>query len=201
MEACLKAALPFSFYNVSSIGPFTDLEISQEAFLEAYGAYVQALQQGNIINKYDRRIFSSVMTADPEALFAHEVQSGRWIGKLARPIVQVQQGHFFASKIDHQIHPMVMGPESVHWGVQFSFPQIFFDGARGVLEKTSDETLFPNGALFSKLVKWLRAHSVPTTFIWEGRKIATAMRLGKRCFSWIAAHPQLRAQGISVHVY
>ena len=92
-----------------------------------------------------------------------------------------------------------MSHESIHWGVQLAYPQIFFDGT--LYSKVSDETLFPNTALFTKLVKWLRASTVPTTFLWDDKKISTPIRLGKQCFSWIHNHAQLKEQGIAIHVY
>ncbi len=200
MRDLLGALGAFEFYNVSSIAPLEELNISHELFLKSYESYIDDLKNGKIPDP-DRKIFSSVATIDPEALYAKEVQPGRWMAKLAKPVVQLQNHRFFASKIDHKIHPMVMSPESIQWGLQFAYPQIFFDGSGGSYSKTSDEKQFPNAALFSKLLKWLRAESVPTTFIWEGRKIATPIRMGKACFAWIANHPQLKEQGIKIHEY
>jgi hypothetical protein len=200
MRACLEAVGSFSLYNVSSLELFEELEISQNLFLKTYQDYISALRAGEVPAP-DRKIFSSVMTVDSSALYAQEIKPGKWMAKLANPVVQLQHHRFFASKLDHKIHPMVMSHESIHWGLQFSFPQIFFDGAKGSYMKTSDEALFPNTALFSKLLKWLRAYSVPTTFIYEGVKISTPIRLGKECFTWIHQHPQLQEQGIKVHVY
>ena len=200
MKACLQELKPVEFYNVSSIAPIDQLSISQENFLQSYENYINALKEGKV-PEIDRKIFSSVATVDPEALYADEIQPGRWMAKLAKPVMQLQHHRFFASKVDHKIHPMVMSPESIYWGLQFAFPQIFFDGSGGTYTKTSDETQFPNGALFAKLLKWLRAFSVPTTFIWDGQKVSSPIRLGKECFAWIANHPQLKEQGIKVHVY
>ena len=200
MKACLEALNPLEFYNVSSIALIDQLSISQEMFLQSYENYISALKDGKV-PEIDRKIFSSVATVEPEALYAEEVQPGRWMAKLAKPVVQLQHHRFFASKIDHKIHPMVMSPESIYWGLQFAFPQIFFDGSGGSYTKTSDESKFPNSALFAKLLKWLRAFSVPTTFVWDGQKISSPIRLGKECFAWIANHPQLKEQGIKVHVY
>lgn len=200
MEACIDALPQVAFYNVSSIVPQSELEISKQSFMEAYRRYISALRAKEIPQP-DRTIFSSVMSVNPEALYAQEVKPGGWMARLANPVIQLQHHRFFASKVDHKIHPMVMSPDSIYWGIQFSFPQIFFDSSQGHYTKTSDENLFPNGAVFSALVKWLRAHSVPTTFFWEGAKISTPIRLGKGCFSWIHHHPQLLQQGIKVHVY
>lgn len=200
MRACLEALSPVEFYNVSSIAARDQLDISHATFLKAYEKYVTALKQG-MIPEIDRPIFSSVATVEPDAIYAAEIQPGRWMAKLGKPVVQLQHHRFFASKIDHKVHPMVMSPESIYWGLQFAFPQIFFDGSGGNYTKTSDETLFPNSGLFNKLLKWLRTCSVPTTFIWDDHKVSTPLRLGKECFTWIENHPQLKEQGIKVHVY
>lgn len=197
MEACLQALGSFEFYNVSSIGSLEELQISHELFLKSYQRYIMDLKEGKIPEP-DRKIFSPVATVDPEALYAKEVQQSRWMAKLAKPVIQLQHHRFFASKLDHKVHPMVMSRDSICWGLQFSYPQIFFDGSGGSYTKTSE---FPNAALFAKLLKWLRAESVPTTFVWDGHKVATPIRLGKECFAWIANHPQLQEQGIKVHVY
>lgn len=197
MEACLNWLAPFEFYNVSSIVPLEELNISCEQFLKKYQSYILNLKQGKNCEP-DRVVFSSVMTVDTGALYAKEVRSGGWMAKLNAPVVQLQNHRFFASNVDHKIHSMVMSPGSVQWGLQFSFPQIFFDGEGGSYTKTST---FPNAALFSKLLKWLRNETVPTTFIWGGHKVATPLRLGKECCRWIENHPQLVEQGIKVHVY
>lgn len=197
MEALVTAIKPFEFYNVSTIAPLEELNITHEVFLKAYQNYISDLKNGKIPEP-DRKIFSAVATVNSDALYAKEIGPGRWMAKLCTPVVQLQHHRFFASKADHKIHPMVMSPDSICWGVQFAFPQIFFDGTGGSYSKT---TQFPNNELFSKIVKWLRAESVPTTLIWDGQKVATPIRLGKACFAWIASHPQLKAQGIQVHVY
>src|SRR3569832_2032628 len=183
MRACLEALSSFEFYNVSSITSRDQLEIAHTTFLKGYENYVVALKEGRI-PAIDRPLFSSVATVEPGAIYADEVQPGRWMAKLQKPVVQLQHHRFFASKLDHKVHPMVMSPESIYWGLQFAFPQIFFDGSGGNYTKTSDEEQFPNSGLFAKLLKWLRAFSAPTTFVWDGHKVATPLRLGKESFFW-----------------
>ncbi|MGH2612369.1 MAG: hypothetical protein ACRDFB_04905 [Rhabdochlamydiaceae bacterium] len=200
MEACLEALKGVEFYNVSTIASFDELNISREIFLKTYRCYITDIKSGKIPEP-NHKIFSSAATMDSRALYAKEVQPGRWMAKLAKPVVQLQKHCFFASKMDHKIYPMVMSPDSIQWGLQFSFPQIFFDGSGGSYTKTSDEKQFPNAALFAKLLKWLRVASVPTTFVWDEQKVATSLRLGKGCFTWIENHPQLRKERIKVHVY
>jgi hypothetical protein len=96
---------------------------------------------------------------------------------------------------------MTLGQGSVTWGIQFSYPQIFQHPQSHAFAKVGDGEEFPNTSLFSKLAKWLRNFSMPTTFIYEGKSTSVPIRTGKEVFSWIHNHPQLKLQGLSVHVY
>ncbi|MGR3973704.1 MAG: hypothetical protein QRY72_03945 [Candidatus Rhabdochlamydia sp.] len=197
MDLCLQTLLPLKIYTVGSILPREALEISFHDFLADYHDYISHLRQGVLID-LSRRVTASIFTRDPSAIYAEEVKPGGWMAKLSAPLIQLQHHKFFPSKIDHKIHPMVMSLESVSWGLQFGYPQIFFNAAEGTYQNTWKNQDFPNAALFSQLLKWLRTHSVPTTFMWEGIKIATPLRLGKKCFEWIHTHPQLTHLGITV---
>lgn len=199
IRALYEHLSPFYFLNVSTLSPLDDMIISSEQFLASYLAYIEGLQAGNPLEKPPRE-FSCAVSVHLDALYAHEIQPGRYMAKPLLPWIQLQPHRFFHSKIAQTIHPMVMGPESIQWGIQFAYPQIFFDGVKGVYSKVNSEK-FPNTALFTKLIQWFRLQTVPTTFVYEGQKISTPLRLGKRCFSWIASHPQLLRQGLVVHVY
>jgi hypothetical protein len=201
MEALCSHLGSFQFFNVSEITALSDLEISLEQFLKSYQEYIETLKAGKIpLDRHIQRRLSCALTTNADALYAHAVQD-KYMAKPLKPLVQMQQHRFFPSKTAGTINPMVMSQGSVHWGVQISYPQIFFDGAKGIYSKVSDEQLFPNTALFIKLVKWLRSNTSPTTFFWDDKKISTPLRLGKSCFSWIHNHTQLKEQGINVHVY
>lgn len=188
-----------SFFNVSEILPLEGLQIEQESFLKAYESYANGLKEGKTIFDFAiKRHLSCAVSSHQEALYATSI-GDKYMAKPLRPLIQLQQHRFFPSKSAGEFHSMVMSQESIHWGVQFAYPQIFHDG--NSYTKVSDPDRFPNTPLFTKLVRWLRAETQPTTFVWEGKKIATAFRLGKNCFSWIHRHPQLVQQGIEVHVY
>jgi hypothetical protein len=200
MEELCRHLATFHFFNVSEIKPLQDLELSLEQFLKSYQEYIDVLKDGRIpLDRQIQRHLSCALTTDANTLYAHVIGAEKYMAKPLKPLVQMQQHRFFPSKTAGTINPMVMSHESIHWGVQLAYPQIFFDGA--LYSKVSDETLFPNTALFTKLVKWLRAQTVPTTFLWDDKKISTPIRLGKQCFSWIHHHKQLKEQGIAIHVY
>ncbi len=200
MEELCSHLAPVQFFNVSTITPLEQIAISQEQFLAAYRAYIETLQSGKLLQAQPRE-FSSALARDSGTLYAHEIQPGRYMAKPLKPLIQLQPHRFFHSKTAETIHPMVMGLDSIHWGIQAAYPQIFFEAAKGIYSKVQDTEHFPNTALFTQLVKWLRHHTVPTTFVHEGKKISTPLRLGKRCFSWISSHPQLLEQGLTVHAY
>lgn len=200
MEELCHHLAPLFLLNVSEIKPLQELEISLEQFLTSYREYISILKAGKIpLDRQIQRSFSCALTTNPAMLYAHSIGSDKYMAKPLKPVIQMQQHRFFASKTGGAIHPMVMSHESIHWGIQWAYPQIFFDGS--TYSKVSDATLFPNTALFTKLVKWLRAQTVPTTFLWEDKKIPTSIRMGKQCLSWIEHHAQLKEQKIKVHVY
>ena len=200
MEELCRHLAPFQFFNVSEITALQDLELSLDRFLKSYQDYIDILKAGRVpLDRQIQRHLSCALSVNADALYAHAVQPEKYMAKPLRPLVQMQQHRFFPSKTGGTINPMVMSPASIHWGIQLAYPQIFFDGAS--YSKVSDETLFPNTALFTKLVKWLRAQTVPTTFLWDDKKVSTPIRLGKQCFTWIHNHAQLKEQGIGIHVY
>jgi hypothetical protein len=91
---------------------------------------------------------------------------------------------------------MVFGPESVSWGIQFSYPQIFESDEGTVMWGRGDDS--PNVPLYKELTRWLRNATVPTAFMWCGEKVVTPLRLGKELLPWIHDHPELRRKQIEV---
>ena len=195
MKALFAHLGSFFLYNVSEV--VTDPKISQDQFLKQYTAYVASLKNGKLIEA--RRDFSPVLSTVTEALHCHEVKTGYFLAKPLFPVIQLQLHHFLPSTADGKFYPMVLSQESISWGLQFSYPQIFQNPQDQTYAKV--DATFPNTALFSKLTKWLREFSVPTTFLWNNVKTSTPIRLGKKCFSWIDTHPQLPAKGLSVYAY
>jgi len=189
--------LPFALYNVSEV--VAEAEVPKSLFLEKYREYVRSLTADGPIPEC-RRLFSSVLSVTPDIFYAMEAGNG-FLVKPLRPVVQMQLHHFLRSSIDGKYHPMVFGTDSVSWGIQFSYPQIFQDPKSRAFSKVADSPEFPNTALFTKIIRFFREHTAPASFVYEGVKTAVPMRLGKKCFGWINGHRQLKAKGLSIHVY
>ena len=198
MEELFLELSPFFLFNVSQI--LRNPEIPAEKFLESYRIYCSSLREESK-PKVDLPTFSAAMTTDLSGLYALQVRPGEWMAKIIKPAIQIQYHQFLPSRVDGGFHPMIHGPESVSWGLQFSYPQLFQDPHSKEYLKIDDSEMFPNTQLYSKLAKWMRAHTVPATFVWNAVKKATPLRLGKKCFSWIGHHSQLVGKGIQIYEY
>jgi hypothetical protein len=171
--------------------------VSKQEFLENYRVYVTALQRGELPEESSlRRYFSGALTRTTDALYAFRVGEERYLIKPIQPLIQMQVHHFFYSTVDGKFHPLVLGKESVTWGIQFSYPQIAQDPQSGEIRKVDQS--FLNTSLFTDLSRWMRNATRPTPFLVGDRRSNEPIRLGKDCFSWIGKHPQLQAKGIAI---
>ncbi len=167
--------------------------ISHEFFIEEYRLWIEGLKNGEVpSSKSLRSLLACVFTDDLDSLWLQEVSAGKFLTKIQKPVVQVQTHYFSYSAMDEVFRPMSMGKESIFWGIQCSFPQIYQD------PKTMELCEAEEGSLFRKIQLWAREATRATPFVVEGKKTNSPIRLGKKCFSWIGRHPQLIEQKISI---
>lgn len=201
MVSFLDAIGDVLFFHASGPVSASKASLSKQDFLQVYRSYILAIKNGEAVDEKElRRFFCNYLTNDASCLYQVELPQDRVLIKVAKPVVQMQFHHFFASNVDGKFHSMVMTKESVHWGIQLSFPQIFQDPKTHEYFKVSDSTLFSNVLLFKKVISWLRHHAVPTPFLFRGEKTRVPFRLGKKCFPWIDRHPGLKEKNIFVDV-
>ena len=199
MKELIQELEPLFFVIVSEPVKMEESIISAQAFLEKYAEYVHLLQQGQVppVDEF-RRFFSSAMTTSLEGFYALSTGNGKFLIKPNKPVLQLQAHHFFYSDLDGKFHPMVLSPESISWGIQFSYPQLYQDPKTRQVIKVANTPEFPNTALFSKLMKWMRSSTLPTPFEVKGVRINSPIRVGKKSLAWIKNHPQLKQKGIQV---
>lgn len=197
MASLLHELQGVRLFRCSEVVREGEWELSHTDFLAGYGEYVRQLRAGEVseLSRF-RPLFSTLWTVSEEILYLMEVGEGRYLVKATRPGVQLQFHQLGYSTVDGKFRPMVLGNDSISWGIQFSYPQIFQDPKSGEIAKVDES--FPNTTLFRTLQRWVRYNSVPTPFEVNGERINVPMRLGKSCFSWINAHPQLAAKGVRV---
>lgn len=175
---------PFFLYPLTGLSDGEAIEHAR--FLSEYGCWIEALRQGRPPTDAElRQLLACALTDDLDTLWKQKVPQNRYIIKMAKPVVQIQAHFFTYSPIDGVFRPMTMGFESIFWGLQFSFPQIYQD------PKTLEFLEIKPSRLFQTIKHWVREETRATPFIVDGKKINVPIRLGKECFSWIQHHPQL----------
>lgn len=195
----LEESSPFSLYSCGVVCSKNHGAMPKEELLKAYETYVRQLIDGQIPDPaVYRKMFSPAMTVTTEALFSVPVINDRQIIRVSKPVIQLQAHNIDYSPVDKKFHSMVFGLDSIAWGIQFSYPQLYLDNKTGEVETIRKSEAFPNTAIFQQLQKWMRQHTIPTPFIAEGNLVNVPMRLGKECLSWINNHPQLIQNHISV---
>lgn len=201
MRELLFSLGEFFIYSPSGISPRGQGEMAHHAFLDKYADYVHELQKGHIPDeaKY-RSAFSSVFTTFPEALYALPVGDHQQVIRIQKPVVQLQMHRMSYSPLDNKFHTMVFGTDSISWGLQFSYPQLYRDPESKKVEQVHDNENFPNTKLFKRIQKWVRQATIPTPFIIGDEKMNIPVRLGKKTRSWINHHPQLVNKGLKVDV-
>jgi hypothetical protein len=199
MQELLCVLHPVDFVVVSELVPREGAVISADCFLRKYADYIHLLKQGEVPLSEDfRKYFSCAMTADFESFYAIAAGGERVLVKPVKPVVQLQAHHFFYSDLTGKFHPMVLSEESVTWGIQFSYPQLFQDLKTRQIAKVMHEPDFSNSALFLKLSRWIRSFTLPAPFEKGGVRVNAPMRIGRKCLAWIKNHPQLKKKGIAV---
>lgn len=192
MQSLFTTLGDFFIFTVGNITKRGVGEVPHEVFLKGYAHYVNALKEGRIPEDQTyRTLFSSVFTAVQDHVYALNVGEEGQLIRIFKPVVQLQVHHLDYSTADGKFRPMVFGKDSVLWGLQFSYPQLFEDPKDHSVHKVEENANFPNTALFRAIQKWVRENTKPTPFVVDGKIINVPMRLGKSCFEWINKHPQL----------
>lgn len=198
MEQLFQALGKFYIFQVSSICKKDEETLSQSQFLEVYKQYLDELKAGTLDDEKRIRIyFSSVFTADQDVVTRIPLQDEQQIIRVIKPVVQLQSHRIHYSDLEGKFRSKVFGKETISWGLQFSYPQLFLDQKTQEVIKLIEGDR-PNTQLFQTIQRWSRSNTIPTPFIVDGRKINVPMRLGKQCLSWINSHPHLLEKNIQV---
>lgn len=198
MAALLAALGEYWMFTIGGVIPQGSGCLSQQEFLHAYQEYVQLLKKGKKPeDRAFKRIFSSVFTCSLDALYTVPLPNQQQLIKIDKPVVQLQMHRFDYSSIDGKFRSMVLGPDSISWGIQFSYPQLYQDEQMQI-KQVKDEKEFPNTSLFRRLQQWVRHHTIATPFLVDHQLTNVPIRLGKQCLAWINHHPQLAAKGLQV---
>ena len=199
MSSLFEALGPFEIFLTGCLCPIGKGFVSHDGFLEQYSRYVEALKAGQLPEEaVFRSYFSSVFTVARDHLFRVLAADNQQIIRVAKPVIQLQMHKMDYSLADGKFRPMVFGMDSIYWGIQFSYPQLYQNPIDKEILQIADRPEFPNTRLFRTLQRWVRHETIPTPFEVSQKKINVPMRLGKNCLSWINHHPQLIRKGLQV---
>lgn len=186
-------AAPLYIYPLSGAFSLASLPVTKEEFLATYRSWIDTLQKGNIPQCTALR--TTAWTASPDALWLQEIPGERYLVKPCAPLIQVQVHEMGYSTLDGVFRPMVLSQDSIFWGLQISFPQVYQEAKTMELLEVEES---PNADLFQSIRKWTRDNTLATPMLVDGKRVNIPMRLGKQCFSWINNHPQLLRRGLGV---
>lgn len=199
MNNLLQTLDPFSIYLTGIVLPRETGEVNKKEFLECYEGYIEALKKGIIPQEKDYRPwFSSIFSVTNESVYEVLLDQNRHIIRPDNPVIQLQSHQLSYSSLDGKFRSMVFGTESLLWGIQFSYPQLFRDPESKEVKKVDESPLFPNTNLFRRLQKWMRIYTIPTPFIVNNNITHVPIRIGKNCLTWINQHPQLNKKNLKV---
>jgi hypothetical protein len=199
IRSLFEALGEFQIFLISCICKPGEETITREQFLERYAEYISALQKGELPDDtHFRHYFSSAFTVSPDLLYALDVGEDQRLIRIAKPVIQLQMHRMDYSTADAKFRSMTFGEDTISWGIQFSYPQLFEDSETHEVHQVGKSADFPNTQLFHSLQRWMRQNTVPTPVLIGEHLVNIPMRLGKKCFGWINKHPQLRKKGLQI---
>lgn len=199
MESLFEALGDFEIFHTGCISHKGEGHIPRREFLKNYREYIETLKRGELPEDAQHRFcFSSVFTRTTDCLFAVPIGDDSRLIRVAKPVIQLQLHRMDYSSDDGKFRPMVMGEDTIVWGLQFSYPHLCMENGSKEVEKVTDCEEFPNTSLFHALQQWMRRNTLPTPFLVDGKRVNVPIKIGKGVLSWINDHPQLMKKGLRV---
>ena len=202
MQDLLSFCGDFFMFSTMGVTEQGKGQISKGAFLSSWSRYIDTLKEGNVPKDEEFRFyFTLALTKDLDSCVAIDVGQDREILQSISPIVQAQLHRFDYSFVDGKFRPMVFGPDTISWGIQLSYPQLYQSPITRQIESALDSSKFVNAGLFHHIQSWVRKKTVPTPFLAEGKRVNVPIRIGLNCFRWISKHPELQARKLEIVPY
>lgn len=197
MQSLFASLGEFEIYMTGKLTEKGRGGVPQLEFLNIYRDYIHTLMDGQLPDERQYgSYFSSVISASQDALYRIYTPTDQQLIRVSKPVIQMQAHTLDYSSREGKIRSMVFGVDSIPWGLQFSYPQLYLEGNKTV--QVLHEVNYPNTALFKQLQEWVRKNTVPTPFEIAGEKLNLPVRLGKECFPWINRNPRLQNKGLKV---
>ena len=164
-----------------SLGQITESKaarISVKTYVKEYQYYLEELQQNA---SYPLR---TIGIDEESAFIEKQLADGRVCMLPQRPFIQIQE-HTFMITSDGRVQSMCFGEESIRWGVQISYPALFYNSEMGQPQEVLKMSHFANTKIFLRLRRYLRHASIPVTLqLQQHALLRTTFRMGRDCKGW-----------------
>lgn len=153
-----------------------------------YALYVSDWKQGKAAKLPD---FAYAFTLSEDALYAIDFEQGYRI-KPKEAIVEITP--HYMSFGEEEVKSNVFGTDTLSWGIQFGFPQLYED-EQGEIRKHLEAKNYP---LFKEIQKYLRENTIPAKFKRGDQIIQSSIRVDKDAHDWVNQHPWLKTKNITL---
>jgi hypothetical protein len=164
--------------------------IEADEYVSSYTGWIDSIKRGEIPNGGALRTLNMTLWCeDGSSVDVVALKNGHHLVRPKKASLQVQIHSMGYSAVDRTFRPMVLGQETIFWGLQWSFPQVGQNPGTGEIVELKPHPWFV------KIRQWMRERAIPTPMIVEGEKTHLPIKLGKACLPWIDKHPQLKQLG------
>lgn len=169
----------------------TEETLNLQDWLSQYKKHFDDFWKKGGNEKLLKELTPAVITKDHQALYRQNVEEGYLI-HVKEPCLLIQEHWFRCSKVDEKFYPKTFGENSIFWGLEFSYPQIFQEAKTKEIHHLNGKSPFINTQLFILLRKWIRDFTKPAVFLLGEKKYKTQFRVGKDLEERLKEHPHLR---------
>lgn len=161
-----------SFFYLGKALDRKEIEINKETFLAIYAEEFHNFFLGKSIPNFT----CLALFLEKEHFLFLETEK-RVIVRPKLPVIQISFANFFLEKKESKIQEKAFGTDNIFWGIKFSFFQLYMDAEQKV---HSALTELPSGKIFRNILSWSRSNTRPVAFLYQGKKVLTTLRIGKK---------------------
>jgi hypothetical protein len=149
----------------------SDPLLDAPTYLKTYNSYLTSFEKLPELN--------CALTADKEALEMRDLSEERFLITPIAPIIVVKTCSFSYSKENKKFLTEVFGNGGTSFGLHFAFPQLYRDPKDRLIKKPHHDPHNKNAKLFRNLRHFVREKTAPATFLMEGEKCISPLRISR----------------------
>lgn len=180
-------------------GKPTDLIIKFSELLPSLENNIIRLKKNQVapLSSTDQRLLNSSLSSTTDAIAELKLADSRSLLRPTLPLIQINPLRLYYNQELATIKSQVYGRDTIAWGIQLSYPQLFKDQESGdVISTLIPDSPLPNTALFKDAQKWMRRNTKICTFKSDNMTISSNVRITPRALEWVSYHSQLKEHNL-----